>query len=176
MRRCQSLALLPVGSNPPATYHSPAVGSVSNRKVVTMFRSRMLLFIAAILALAPGSLNGQKSTNDFDAFYKTFTTAVQQKDTSTLASLMAPRFDFIFSSNAPQQAVFDGLASDGGQQWDNLQQAVQGTPTPYTSSGPYKNSRVLSCTPNEVIYNCLVVFKKDSQNRWRWRAMVMPTR
>lgn len=141
-----------------------------------MCRPRILGLLLAIALLAPMSLRAQKNTSDFDTFYKTFQSAVQQRDTGTLADLMSSNFDFIFSSNVPPAAVFNGLTSNGAQQWDNLQQAVQGTPAPYRGSGPYKNARVLQCTPNEVIYNCLVVFKKDGQGRWRWRAMVMPTR
>ena len=142
-----------------------------------MSKSRMLwLFPALALLLVTASSHGQSSSNSFSAFYKTFKTAVQQKDTGALAGLMSSRFDFIFSTNVPAPAVFDGLASNGGQQMSNLQQAVQGTPVPYSGAGPYQGARVLPCTPSQVIYNCLVVFKRNSQGQWQWRAMVMPTR
>jgi hypothetical protein len=117
----------------------------------------------------------QKDTQDYNTFLATFRIAVEKKDTETLARLMSPSFDFIRATNVPPGAVFSGLDSNHGQQWLNLQQAVQGTPVPYAGSGPYKNSRVLRCTPMEAGSNCLVIFKKDSQHRWRWRAMVMPT-
>lgn len=140
-----------------------------------MSRSRAFL-LSAVLLVSPILLAAkQKATQDFNASFATFKTAVEQKDTSTLASLMSPRFDFIRATNVPPGAVFSGLDLNDGQQWLNLQQAVQGTPVPYAGSGPYKNSRVLRCTPVEVVYNCLVIFKQDSQNRWRWRAMIMPT-
>ena len=75
---------------------------------------------------------------------------------------------------APCSASWD---SNHGQQWLNLQQAVQGTPVRYAGSGPYKDSRVLRCTPLAATDNCLVIFKKDSQHRWRWRLPTwsMPT-
>ena len=137
---------------------------------------RKLLLPAMVFVATAMLLDAQTGGGDFGAFYQKFTTAVLQQDTATLDTLMAPHFDFIFSTDVPHQAVFDGLAAEEGQQWDNLQQAVQGTPVPYAGGGPYRNSRVLSCTPNEVIYNCLVVFKKDGQGRWRWRAIVIATR
>jgi len=141
-----------------------------------MSRSRASLLLAVLLVNPAFFATKQKATQDFSTFFATFKTAVKQKDTGTLASLMSPRFDFISATNVAPVDVFRGLDSNAGQQWLNLQQAVQGTPIPYAGSGPYKNSRVLKCTPSQVIYNCLVIFNKDSQNRWRWRAMVMPTR
>jgi hypothetical protein len=139
--------------------------------------SRSCVFLlSAVLLVNPVFLGAkQKATQDFNTFLATFKTAVEHKDTETLASLMSPSFDFIRATNVPPRAVFSGLDSNHGQQWLNLQQAVQGTPVPYAGSGPYKDSRVLRCTPIEVSSNCLVIFNKDSQNRWRWRAMVMPT-
>jgi len=140
-----------------------------------MSRSRAFL-LSAVLLVNPVLLAAkQKATQDFNAFFATFKTAVAHKDTDTLARLMSPSFDFIRATNVPPGAVFSALDLNHGQQWLNLQQAVQGTPVPYAGSGPYKNSRVLQCTPIAVVYNCLVIFQKDSQHRWRWRAMVMPT-
>jgi hypothetical protein len=139
--------------------------------------SRSLAFLLSVFLLVnPVFLAAkQKATQDFNTFFAAFKTAVEHKDTDTLASLMSPSFDFIRATNVPQGAVFSALDSNGGQQWLNLQQAVQGTPVRYAESGPYKNSRVLRCTPLAATDNCLVIFKKDSQHRWRWRAMVMPT-
>jgi hypothetical protein len=133
------------------------------------------LFLAAVLLL-PALLLGQNSTSDFNSFFGMFKTAVAQKDTVTLKNLMASRFDFMYAVNVRRADVFAGLDSDNGQQWTNLQQAVKNTPVIYNGNGPYKNSRVLQCVPNQTIYQCLVVFNKDSQNRWRWKAMVMPSR
>lgn len=141
-----------------------------------MSRSRALL-LSAVLLVNPVLLAAQqKATPDFNTFLATFKSAVEQKHRDTLARLMSPSFDFIRATNVPRGAVFSGLDSNGGQQWLNLQKAVQGAPVPYAGSGPYKNSRVLRCTPTDVVYNCLVIFQKDPQNRWRWRAMIMPTR
>jgi hypothetical protein len=140
-----------------------------------MSRSRAFLLFA-VLAVNPIFLAAkQKATQEFNPFLATFKTAVEHKDTDTLASLMSPSFDFIRATNVPPGAVFRALDSNGGQQWLNLQQAVQGTPVRYAGSGPYKNSRVLRCTPLAATDNCLVIFQKDSQHRWRWRAMIMPT-
>jgi len=140
-----------------------------------MSRSLALL-LSAVLLVNPVLLAArQKATQDFNTFLATFKTAVEHKDADTLASLMSPSFDFFRAANVAPGAVFSALDSNHGQQWLNLQQAVQGTPVPYAGSGPYKNSRVLRCTPLAATDNCLVIFKKDSQHRWRWRAMVMPT-
>ena len=139
--------------------------------------SRSCAFLlSAVLLLNPMLLGAkQKAAQDFNTFLATFKTAVEKKDTETLASLMSPSFDFFRATNVPPGAVFSGLDSNHGQQWLNLLQAVQGAPVPYAGSGPYKNSRVLRCTPLEGVSYCLVIFQKDSQKRWRWRAMVMPT-
>ena len=139
--------------------------------------SRSLTFLlSAVLLVNPVLLGAKrKATQDFDTFLATFKTAVEHKDTDVLASLMSPSFDFFRATNVQPGAVFSALDANHGQQWLNLQQAVQGTPVLYAGSGPYKNSRVLRCTPLAATDNCLVIFKKDSQHRWRWRAMVMPT-
>ncbi len=140
-----------------------------------MSRSRALL-LSVILLVNPVLLAArQKAAPDFNTFLATFRTAVEHQDRTTLASLMSPGFDFIRATNVPPGVVFSGLDANGGQQWLNLRQALQGAPVPYAGSGPYKNSRVLRCTPVAVVYNCLVIFNQDSQHRWRWRAMVMPT-
>jgi hypothetical protein len=133
------------------------------------------LFLAAVLLL-PALLLGQNSTSDFNSFFGMFKTAVAQKDTVTLKKLMTSSFDFMYAVNVPHAEVFAGLDSDNGQQWANLQQALKNTPVTYNGNGPYKNSRVLQCVPNQPIYQCLVVFNKNGQNRWRWKAMVMPAR
>lgn len=139
-----------------------------------MYRTRAFL-LSAILLVNPVLLAAkQRATQDFNTFLATFKTAVEHKDTGMLASLMSPSFDFNRATNVPPGAVFSALDLNHGQQWLNLQQAAQGTPVSYAGSGPYKDSRVLRCTPLEMTSNCLVIFKQDSQHRWRWRAMVMP--
>ena len=141
-----------------------------------MFWSRALL-LAAVLLINPVLLaTPQKPTNDFDTFFAAFKAAVEQKNRAVLASLMSPHFDFILATNVSKAAVFSGLDSSDGQQWHNLRQALEGTPVPYAGDGPYRNSRVLRCTPINVTSNCLVIFSKVSHKGWRWRAMVMPTR
>ena len=44
---------------------------------------------------------------------------------------MAPRFDFILAQNVAPADVFDALDANGGQQWSNLQRAVEGQPVAY---------------------------------------------
>ena len=140
-----------------------------------MLRTRAFL-LSTVLLLNPVLLGAtQKAKGEFDTFFDMFKTAVARKDTGTLVRLMALNFDFIRATNVPPGAVFSGLNADNDRQWLNLQQAAQATPVPYEGGGPYKNSRVLRCTPMEAGSNCLVIFKKDSSHRWRWRAMVMPT-
>ena len=138
-----------------------------------MLRS-LLLILAAVLLMSPVFLSGQGSDH-FDAFFSNFKVAVQQKDTATLDKMMDSKFDFIRATSVPHQTVFEGLDSDNGRQWINLKQAVRGTPELYKGNGPYENSRVLRCTPIRMAFNCVIVFKLDSQNHWRWKAMVMPT-
>ncbi len=140
-----------------------------------MSRWRAFLLSAVFLVNPVLLAAKQIAIQDFNAFFAIFKTAVEHKERDTLANLMAPSFDFIRATNVPPGVVFSGLDSSGGRQWLNLQQAVQGSPMPYAGSGPYRNSRVLQCTPTDAIYNCLIIFQKDSQHRWRWRAMIMPT-
>ena len=101
--------------------------------------SRSCAFLlSAVLLVNPVLLAAkQKAIQDFNAFLATFKTAVEHKDRDTLASLMAPSFDFIRATNVLPGAVFSGLDSNGGRQWLNLQQAVQGAPVSYAGSGPY---------------------------------------
>ena len=140
-----------------------------------MLSTRAFL-LSVVLLLNPALLGAtQKSKGEFETFLDIFKTAVARKDTNTLVRLMALDFDFMRATNVPPGAVFAALNANHDQQWLNLQQAAQGTPVPYEGGGPYKHSRVLRCTPLEAGSNCLVIFKKDSSNRWRWRAMVMPT-
>ena len=147
----------------------------------TARRRSGLLCIVALLALCPVVLAGSKDhgkDRSFDRFFAQFKAAVARKDEATLTNLMAPRFDFIRGLNVPPPAVFQGLAADGGRQWANLQDAVQGPPIvpPPQDSAPAR--RVLRCTPifdSDSRHNCLVIFEQDSQQRWRWKGMIMPT-
>jgi len=157
-------------------YGKDTIRSTKEREGLLPMYQPQTLFLAAVLLLPPALLVGQNSTSDFNTFFDMFKTAVAQKDTVTIKKLMASRFNFIHAVNVRRADVFEGLDSDNGQQWTNLQQAVQGTPVTYNGDGPYKNSRMLQCVPNQMIYECLVVFQKDSQNLWQWKAMAMPTR
>ena len=129
-----------------------------------------------LLLLSPAMLAGQNSQPDFTAFFAKFKAAVAQRDAATLTTLMMPGFNFIRAQNVSPADVFKGLDADGGLQWTNLQQAVQGQPSPYQQQGSNAPARVLQCTPTERIYSCFVIFQQDAHHRWRWKSMIMPTR
>ncbi len=137
------------------------------------------LFIVVWVCLLTSPLLLFSSADDFGAFFSAFQAAVEGKKRRELRGMMNPQFDFIRSSNVSPEAVFQGLEAENGQQWKNLQDAVHRTPVPFEGTGPYANSRVLQCTPNARMHHavsCLVIFQPDGQNRWRWRAMIMPSR
>ena len=110
----------------------------------------MLLAFASALTVA------QNSSGNFDQFYSSFKTAVAQKNEAVLTKMMAPQFGFLRAENVAPAEVFQALASNGGQQWANLQSAVQQQqqPTVYQAKSKLP-TRVLNCTPDQTIYNCL---------------------
>src|SRR5262249_13690100 len=110
----------------------------------------------------------------FDSFYAKFKTAVANQDQAALQGMMSTHFDFWTSKKVGPGDVFQALADNNNQQWTNLQTGVQQGGTPVNQ--PYMNrpARLLQCTPTQVIYNCYIVFQKDSANHWRWKGMVMP--
>lgn len=132
--------------------------------------------LLVLLVLAPAMLAGQNSQNDFNLFFAKFQQAVTQKDTAALTTLMTPTFDFIRAKNVLPSDVFKGLDADEGLQWTNLQEAVQGKPSPYHAQDSNGPARVLRCTPTATIYTCLLIFQQDSHHHWRWQSMIMPTR
>jgi hypothetical protein len=132
--------------------------------------------LVGLLLLRPEVLIGQNSQQDFTAFFAKFKSAVTQKDAATLTTLMMPSFNFIRAQNVSPSEVFNGLDANGGLQWTNLQQSVQGDPSPYQTKGTKTPTRVLQCTPTQIIYSCLVTFQQDHHHRWRWKSMIMPTR
>ena len=109
-------------------------------------------------------------------FFAKFKLAAAQKDAATLTTLMMPEFNFIRAQGVSPSDVFKGLDANGGLQWTNLQQSVQGKPSSYRVSESNTPTRVLQCTPTETIYTCLVIFQQDTHHRWRWKGMIMPTR
>jgi hypothetical protein len=140
-----------------------------------MKRHRYALCLLGLLLLGSEILTAQ-SSKDFSTFFAKFKTAVGQKDQATLTTLMSPSFAFIRAENVPPAEVFNGLDANGGLQWTNLQQGVQGQPTSYQLKGSSAPARVLQCTTTEPIYSCLVIFQQDGQHKWRWKGMIMPTR
>lgn len=93
--------------------------------------ARGALILVVVFSLSPWPLSRQNGFSDFDAFFGRFKAAVTQKDKATLSKLMAPRFDFILAQNVAPADVFDALDANGGQQWSNLQRAVEGQPVAY---------------------------------------------
>ena len=141
-----------------------------------MTYNRFAFCLVGLLLLMSEVLIGQDSLQDFTAFFAKFKSAVAQKDAATLTTLMMPSFNFIRARNVSPSEVFKGLDANGGLQWSNLQQSVQGDPSPYETKGTNTPTRVLQCTPTQIIYSCLVTFQQDHHHRWRWKNMIMPTR
>lgn len=129
-----------------------------------------ICFLGVVLS----SVAAQNQSSDFDAFFAKFKQAVAAKDTATLSTMMTPSFNFLRAKSVPQAEVFKALDLNNGQQWTNLQQSVQGKPVAYHPKNSSAPTKVLPCTPNETIYNCLVVFQQDSHHQWRWKSMIMP--
>jgi hypothetical protein len=130
---------------------------------------------AAVLLTLPAPAADQNDAH-FDTFYAAFKSAVAQKDEAGLRKLMAPDFNFIRGTNVSWDKVFEGLAADNGRQWANLQQAVKGEPVVVETKDPQPPTRVVRCTPTDVIYNCLVVFTQERSGNWKWQGMIMPPR
>jgi hypothetical protein len=133
-------------------------------------------FLLGVLLLRPAMLAAQNPQQDFEVFFTKFKVAVAQKDATTLTTLMTPDFNFIRAQGVSPSDVFQGLDANGGLQWTNLQHSVRGKPSPYRVDESNTPTRVLQCTPTEIIYMCLVIFQQDTYHRWRWKGMIMPTR
>lgn len=131
------------------------------------------LWLLACLLLACGMLPGQSGSPKFDAFYAKFQAAVAQKDQATLTRMMASQFDYFQAQGVAPAQVFQSLNADDGAQWNNLQQAVGAQPTVLDGGYNGRPARALPCTATQITYQCLVIFQQDSQNRWRWKGMVM---
>lgn len=143
--------------------------------MVYMMRGYAFLLLGLLL-LGPPMLTAQNPQQDFDVFFAKFKLAVAHKDAATLTTLMMPDFNFIRAQGVSPSDVFHGLNANGGLQWTNLKHSVQGKPSPYRFYESNAPTRVLQCTPTEIIYMCLVIFQQDTYHRWRWKGMVMPTR
>lgn len=133
-------------------------------------------FLLGLLLLRPAVLTAQNSQQDFEVFFAKFKLAVAQKDAATLTTLMMPDFNFIRAQGVSPSDVFKALDANGGLQWTNLQHSVQGKPSPYRVYESNTPTRVLQCTPTQIIYMCLIIFQQDTYHAWRWKGMIMPTR
>jgi len=141
-----------------------------------MIHRRACCLLGLLLLLPAVLLTAQNSQQDFNIFFAKFKHAVAQKDSATLMTLMMPGFNFIRGQAVPPPDVFKGLDADGGLQWANLQRSVQEQPAPYHPQDSNVPTRVLQCTPTQIIYSCLVIFEQVTPHRWRWKGMIMPTR
>ena len=139
-------------------------------------RGGYAFWLLGLLLLRPAVLTAQNPQPDFEKFFAKFKLAVAQKDAATLTTLMMPDFNFIRAQGVSPSDVFKGLDADGGLQWTNLQRSVQAKPVPSHDHESNTPTRVLQCTPTEMIYMCLVIFQQDTHHRWRWKGMIMPTR
>src|SRR5215469_6282123 len=126
--------------------------------------------LLGLLLLWPAVVTAQNPRQDFEVFFAKFKLAAAQKDAATLTTLMMPDFNFIRTQGVSPSDVFKGLDANGGLQWANLQHSVQAKPSPYPAHEPNAPTRVLQCTPTEIIYMCLVIFQQDTHHRWRWKG------
>lgn len=132
--------------------------------------------LCAVVLMAGSAQSADPADAAFNSFYADFREAVAGRNETALRKLMAPDFDFIRATNVSWDKVFQGLAADQGRQWKNLQQAVLGQPSVLQEKDLHRPTRVVRCTPTDIIYNCVVVFTEDPDGRWRWQGMIMPTR
>jgi hypothetical protein len=140
-----------------------------------MMRNAVLALVAFAMTSGQSAppLQQQSSNRHFDEFYAKFKTAVATQDKRRLQQMMASNFEFLRAADVAPADVFKALDQNNQQQWRNLELAVQrGSPVAQN----YENhpARLLWCTPIQVIYNCYVVFQKDTAGRWRWKGFVMP--
>jgi hypothetical protein len=132
-----------------------------------------LLTLAMISGQPAFSLHQQSDGGHFDEFYAKFKTAVANQDKQRLEPMMTSNFEFLRAADVTPANVFRALDQNNEQQWRNLQLAVQ-RGAPVAQNYGSHPARLLWCTPSQVIYNCHVVFEKDSSGRWKWKGFVMP--
>ncbi len=135
---------------------------ISPRRLLPLF----LLIVVAVPSVAQNSAA-------FNSFYTKFQAAVASQDQGALTSLMSSSFDFMQSQNVAPADVFTGLSDNNGLQWTNLQETATRTPVNYPPGPSGRQRKVVQCMPTQIIYNCLVVFEKNSAGKWRWRGMTM---
>jgi hypothetical protein len=137
----------------------------------TVLVTLMPLAIASFLPLVRSQ--AQPTAAQFYEFYASFRAAVTNRDETRLQRMMASHFEFLRAANIRPADVFRALDQNNGQQWKNLQLAVQ-RGVPGAQSYGNHPARVLSCTPNQVIYNCYIVFEENNSGLWKWKGFVMP--
>src|ERR1700739_974153 len=128
-----------------------------------MMRTALLALVAfAMTASQPAApLQRQSGGRHFGEVYARFKTAVANHDTGQLQQMMASNFEFLGAVKVAPADVFGALDQDSQQQWKNLQSAVQHGEPVQQNYGNHL-ARPLWCTPSQVIYDCYIVFEKDS--------------
>jgi len=139
-------------------------------------RYAMWLLSVLLVVAVPLRSDSKKGGNKFSSFWGEFRAAVTHKDEPALARLMAPHFQFIRAVDVAPADVFKGLNADGGRGWANLQDSLRRQPIVYRPQASARPQRLLTCTPTDATYNCLIVFEQDDQHHWQWKGMIMPTR
>jgi len=145
-------------------------------------RNRRLLsavFLLASLLMTPSPGSAQQDPKDdgkFNAFFAEFQQAVAHKDHVKLEHLMMSSFDYFQAQHVAHSVVFRHLDAEGGTQWINLQQSVQGSPNVVVQEYKHRPARLLQCRATNSLYHCVLAFQQDNFRDWRWKAMVMPQR
>ena len=139
--------------------------------------SAVFLLASLLMAPSPGSAQRDPETDaGFNAFLADFQQAVAHKDHARLEHLMMPSFDYFQAQQVAHATVFHHLDAEGGTQWINLQQSVQGSPTVVVQDYKDRPARLLQCRATSNLYHCVLAFQQDNMQQWRWKAMVMPHR
>jgi hypothetical protein len=124
-----------------------------------------------------GSAQQEPKTDDkFKAFFAGFQQAVAHKDRAKLEHLMMTSFDYFQAQHVAHGVVFHHLDAEGGTQWINLQQSVQGSPNVVIQEYKHRPARLLPCRATHDLYHCVLAFQQNNYGDWRWKAMVMPHR
>jgi len=137
------------------------------------------VFLLASLLMTPSS-GSAKADPEADAKFKTFFAefqrAVAHKDHAKLEHLMMSSFDYFQAQHVAHGVVLQHLDAQGGTQWINLQQSVQGSPSIVVQEYKHRPARLLQCRATSDLYHCVLAFQQDNLRDWRWKAMIMPHR
>ncbi|MFL6301136.1 MAG: hypothetical protein ACJ71N_11085 [Terriglobales bacterium] len=146
-----------------------------------MIRKRLFsaMFLLASLLMTPssGSAKGDPEADaKFNTFFAEFQQAVVHKDHAKLEHLMMSSFDYFQAQHVAHDVVLRHLDAQGGTQWINLQQSVQGNPNIVVQDYKHRPARLVQCRATSDLYHCVLAFQQDNFRDWRWKAMIMPHR